>query len=178
MRSPRSNALGAHRWDPRKFSLIKRSFWLDGMKRGLRNKGVVNGDRLFVYRARATGIPVLGYWCKERPGGSRYFVSLAQITPNITLKFLQLRIRPARRQAKAGLKAVMEEAYLERKAHEAEDDAKTEWLKWIKKKDDQLYRRVKMGMTPVSFTPPSEETMEHVARMISAGQKRQSIVKG
>lgn len=172
-----SCTLGADYWDPAKFWLIKRCPWLDTIKRGLRLRGIRHGDRLFVYIARNTYQPILGYWVREVPGGCvKAFVALRTLAgPLPSCDYVAARIRPAREQAKAGLNALHEEAYEARKAEEKQDDAKTEWLKFIKKRDPQLARLVAMGKIPVSFDR-NEDTVEHLMRAAANAKKKPMIV--
>lgn len=155
-----ASQVGAHKWDPSRFLLIRRSPWLDSIKRGLRLRGCQHGDRLFLYITRSNGKAVLGYWVKGFPrSGERAFVTLIAmpcppdmapwLAPN--LAYVSARIRPVREQAVVGLKALKEEEYEEVRARDEEEDAKAQYLKFVGKRDEALARKVRMGMIPVSF---------------------------
>ena len=173
-----SCTLGADAWDPNKFWLVRNSQWLNSVKRGLRLRGIGYGDRLFIYVARDSGNAVLAYWVKERPGGMvKAFVTLCNITHGLpTLDYLAARIRPAREQAKEGLKALHEEWYAEKQEEARQEDAKIEWLKFIRKKDPQLARLVEMGKIPVSFERNElvKEKLMEAARRV---QPKPTVVK-
>lgn len=181
-----SSTLGAYNWDPERFWLVRHSFWLEGIKRSLRLRGITHGDNLFLYIARATGTTVLGYWVRERQGGlTKSFVALTSLdtypdsAPHRmpSAEFVAHRIRPARQQAKAGLQALKEESYEELLNHEREEDSKKEWLRFIKKKDGELYEKVRKGRIPVAFDDDSRltEALNMVADRI---RKRPMITRG
>lgn len=151
-------SLGANFFEPSRFLLVRKSAWLDSAKRGLKLRGVPDYDRLFVYVARESGVPALGYWIKERPGGIiRAFVTLMDLFREPSMDALVCRLRPAREQAMAGLAAIAEEEYAERKELERQEDAKQEWLKFIKTRQPELHRAVIQGLVPVAF--PKESTL-------------------
>lgn len=181
-----SATLGAHIWDPKLYWIPPRCEWLKRIRRVLKFKGVPSADRLFVYVARQSGVTVLAYWIKERPGGTRRcFITLCPLhcfpdwAPALmpTIKYLVYRLRPARKQAKEGLRQLRNEEYAEGEERRKQDELKKEWVKFIKKRDPELAHRVLMGRLPLSFDARDERVEEHLRRLAAATNKRVMITK-
>jgi hypothetical protein len=181
-----ARSLGAHHFRKDLHWIPKRCSWLESVRRGLRMRGITHAERLFVYIHRETGATMLAWWVKERPGGiGRAFVTLTDLVclPDLcpaampSMAYLVARVRPAREQAKGAIAAMREEEYLEREEARRQDEAKAEYLKWVKKKNPELHRLVERGIIPISFdhNPGLEEAF---ARAASSAEKKASIIKG
>lgn len=153
-------SVGASEFHPSLHRVYPDGRWLTGVKKRCRRAGVTCGDRVFLYKAIKTGRFVVAVRGDTRRGPPRFFVAVESMhghpdgfcPDRPSAEWMVQRLRPARKQAAEGLRAMRDEECAARNAEAEQDSRIEEFARQCEKRGDASYARaVRQRRIPVAF---------------------------